>query len=144
MESRHTNNSYPYHLFLENMTTKQWLKIKSFIVDANNYLNGIFLSFDSLNLEFFPGFRLINNSTIFSQTLHQIPILSLLLYPSCTSILTLTVSRKQSIMSSMLLQLRLNYSLSDMGLTKLFKFWKLLISLSLPMLFIWYNISLTL
>jgi len=144
LESRHTNNSYPYHLFLENMTTKQWLKIKSFIVDANNYLNGIFLSFDSLNLEFFPGFRLINNSTIFSQTLHQIPILSLLLYPSCTSILTLTVSRKQSIMSSMLLQLRLNYSLSDMGLTKLFKFWKLLISLSLPMLFIWYNISLTL
>jgi len=58
--SRH-NNSGPHCLFLENMTTKQWLKIKSSIVDTNNWFNGIFLSFDSLNLEFFPGFRLIDN-----------------------------------------------------------------------------------
>jgi len=43
------------------MTDKQRLKIKSSIVDVNNYLNRIFSSFNSLNSEFSPGFRLINN-----------------------------------------------------------------------------------
>jgi len=42
------------------MTTKQWQKIKSSIIDTNNYLNRIFLPFDSLNHEFSPEFILID------------------------------------------------------------------------------------
>jgi len=40
---------------LKNMIFKQQQKIKSSIVDANNCLNGVFPSFDSLNSEFFSG-----------------------------------------------------------------------------------------
>jgi len=42
------------------MTSKQRLKIKSSIVDANNYLNGIFSSFDFLNSKFSPESRLVD------------------------------------------------------------------------------------
>ena len=42
------------------MTSKQQVIIKSSIVDANNYLNGIFLSFNSLNREFYLGNRLVD------------------------------------------------------------------------------------
>jgi len=41
------------------MISKQNIKIKSSIIDMNNQINGIFTSFDSLNLEFHPGNRLI-------------------------------------------------------------------------------------
>ena len=60
-ESRHANKSSLYCLSLENMITKQWLKIKSPIVDVNNHLNKNFPSFNSLNSEFSPGFKLIDN-----------------------------------------------------------------------------------
>ena len=40
------------------MTTKQWLKIKSSIIDTNNYLNGIFPSF---NKKLLFGFRIVDN-----------------------------------------------------------------------------------
>jgi len=40
--------------------SKQSIKIKSSIVDTNNQLNGIFTSFDSLNLEFHLCNRLID------------------------------------------------------------------------------------
>lgn len=42
------------------MISKQQQGIKSFIVDTNNCLNGIFPSFNSLNIEFCPGQRLID------------------------------------------------------------------------------------
>ena len=61
LENRHAKNSPTYCLSLENMTIKQWQKIKSSIVNTNNCFNGIFPSFDSLNYEFSPGFRLIDN-----------------------------------------------------------------------------------
>ena len=41
------------------MISKQKIKIKSSIIDMNNQINGIFTSFDSSNLEFHPGNRLI-------------------------------------------------------------------------------------
>ena len=63
---RHALLSYSHHLSLENMTSKQQQKIRSFIVDANNCLDGIFSSFDSLNSKFQPGLRLID---IFSSCL---------------------------------------------------------------------------
>ena len=74
LKSRHSKNTLPHYLFLENVTSKQQLKIKSFIVDANNYLNGIFPSFDSLNSEFSPRFRLIvnfSNQFFFHQANHK-------------------------------------------------------------------------
>ena len=40
---------------------KQWSKIKSSIVDTNNYLNEVFPSFDSLNKELSPGFHLVDS-----------------------------------------------------------------------------------
>ena len=46
---------------MENITEKQRLRIKSSVVNAKNYLNGIFSSFDSLNSEFSPDSRLVNN-----------------------------------------------------------------------------------
>ena len=42
------------------MTFKQRLKIKGSVIDTNNQLNGVFPSFNLLNNEFSPGFRLIN------------------------------------------------------------------------------------
>ena len=61
LENRHANNIYNYCLLSENMTSKQWLKIKSSIIDSNNCLDGIFLSFNTLNNKFFPSSRLINH-----------------------------------------------------------------------------------
>ena len=51
-----------HHCFsLEHMTSKQQAAIKSSIFDANSHLNGIFLSFDSLNKEFHLENRLVNS-----------------------------------------------------------------------------------
>ena len=42
------------------LISKQCLKIKSPIVDTNNYLNKIFPAFDNLNRELSPGFCLVD------------------------------------------------------------------------------------
>jgi len=42
------------------LTPKQYIKIKSFIVDTNNCLNSIFPAFNSLNQKLASGFHLIN------------------------------------------------------------------------------------
>jgi len=41
--------------------SKQQLKVKSSIVDANNYLDRIFSSFNSLYKELFSGLKLVDN-----------------------------------------------------------------------------------
>jgi len=43
------------------MITKQQIAIKSSVVDTNNHLNGIFLSFNFLNREFHQRNRLVNS-----------------------------------------------------------------------------------
>ena len=43
------------------LISKQYLKIKSLIVDINNCLNKVFPAFDSLNKELFPSFHLVDN-----------------------------------------------------------------------------------
>ena len=48
------------HLIIYYLIDKQWLKIKSPIIDINTYLNEVIPSFDSLNKEFSLGFCLIN------------------------------------------------------------------------------------
>jgi len=49
-----------YHLLLDKVTFKQRLKIKSSIVDVNNYLNGILSSFYLLYKELSPSFHLVD------------------------------------------------------------------------------------
>ena len=61
LENKHTKKFSIYYLSLENITIKQWKKIKSFIVNINNCLNGMFSSFDSLNCEFSPGLKFVDN-----------------------------------------------------------------------------------
>jgi len=60
LESQHSSHSILYCLSLENITSKQRLNIKSSVTDANTCLNGLFPSFNTLNSEFSPGFRLID------------------------------------------------------------------------------------
>ena len=64
LQSKYINNSCSCYFFLENMTFKQCLKIKSSIVDTNNCLNGVFSLFDSLNKEFsLVNFHFIKQTT---------------------------------------------------------------------------------
>jgi len=60
LEVRHSFNKEHHLLSMENITTKQKLKIKESIIDANNRLNGIFKSFDLFNREFSPINRLVD------------------------------------------------------------------------------------
>ena len=68
LEHQHSINSTPYCLFLEKMISKQRLKVKSSIIDANNYLNKILLSFNPLYKEFFPNFQLVSRSLMMDLT----------------------------------------------------------------------------
>jgi len=137
--------------FLKNMTFKQCFKIKSFIVDVNNCLNGIFPWFDTLNRKISPGSRLIDSfSSHFlfyqanckdkeSKTIWLLSFLMLaskitLPLQSLMSILSPIQPRRHFIMLSMSPWPKQNYLWSDVGLVRLFKS---LISLSLPMLFMW-------
>ena len=53
-------DSMPYCILLDNITLKQKLKIKSSIINTNNYLINIFPSFNLLYKELSPGFCLVN------------------------------------------------------------------------------------
>ena len=60
LEKEFSSLSY-HHFSLEYIISKQQAATKSSIVDANSHLNGIFLSFDSLNKEFYLENRLVNS-----------------------------------------------------------------------------------
>ena len=60
LESRHTKSSPTYQFSLKRLISRQQLVLKEHIVDANNRLNRVFPSFDSLCSEFSPGDRLID------------------------------------------------------------------------------------
>ena len=61
MEKEFSPLSLYHHFSLEYIISKQQAAIKSSIVNANSHLNGIFLSFDSLNKEFYLGNRLVDS-----------------------------------------------------------------------------------
>ena len=156
-------------IFLKaNMTSKQCLKIKSFIVNTNNHLNGVFPSFDSLNKEFSPRFRLID---IFSSWLsfhwanckdkesraaHIYKLNEVILHVSLsanTVIVVSDVSIRNNI-ATFIAHIhsysnpikktpwpKPSYSLSDGGLTKQSKSWMLLESSLSLILSIWHIIS---
>jgi len=60
LESRYSSYHNKHYLLMENLTSKQRLKVKSFIINANNRLNGIFYSFNPFNNKFSPEDRLID------------------------------------------------------------------------------------
>jgi len=60
LDEYHSKKAKPYCIKMAYLTSKQWLKIKSPIVDSNNCLNELFSFFDSLNREFSPGFCLVD------------------------------------------------------------------------------------
>ena len=62
------------HIIKSLLERKHNKKLKGFIVNINNYLNGIFSSFDSLNDIFHPRYRLID------------------IFPSCLSINIIMIS----------------------------------------------------
>jgi len=46
---------------MSNLTSKQYQKIKSSIINTNNHLNKVFLFFDRLHKELSPRFQLVDN-----------------------------------------------------------------------------------
>jgi len=60
LDKHHSKKATSYYIATCHLTPKQHVKIKSSIVNINNYLNGIFLAFDSLNQVLSPGFCLID------------------------------------------------------------------------------------
>jgi len=61
LDKHHSKKAKPHHMAMAYLMFKQCLKIKSPIMDSNNYLNKVFPSFDSLNKELSPGFCLVDN-----------------------------------------------------------------------------------
>ena len=65
LDHYHSNALNPYHLFLEKLSSKQRIKVKSSIVNANNHLNGILPLFNPLHKELMPGFQLVDTFSNF-------------------------------------------------------------------------------
>ena len=61
LDNQHSKKAKPHYLSLGNLISKQYLKLKSSVVDSNNYLNEIFPSFDNLYKELSSGFWLVDN-----------------------------------------------------------------------------------
>jgi len=60
LNNQHSRKAISHHIASSFLIPKQQAKIKSFIIDINNYLNEVISSFDSLNKELSLGFCLIN------------------------------------------------------------------------------------
>ena len=56
-----SKNTNSHQLSQGNLTSRQRQKLKSHVIDFNNYLNSLFPSFDSLYKEISSGFHLVDN-----------------------------------------------------------------------------------
>ena len=61
LDKYHSKRAKPYHRATSQLIAKQQSKIKSPIVEINNYLNEVYSFFDSLNKESFLGFHLVDS-----------------------------------------------------------------------------------
>ena len=61
MEDHHSKKAKSHCLSISKLTDKQWYKIKSSIVDSNNWLNKVFSVFNKLHKELSSSFRLVDN-----------------------------------------------------------------------------------
>ena len=60
IDEHHFKKALPYHIAISHLMAKQQLKVKSLIMDTNNYLNKVLSSFDSLNKELSLEFCLVD------------------------------------------------------------------------------------
>ena len=60
LNNHHLKNTKPHHFSIDNLINKQCLKVKSSIVDTNNYLNEVYSLFNRLHKELLPGFYLVD------------------------------------------------------------------------------------
>ena len=60
INEHHSKKALPYYITMSHLTAKQWLKVKSSIINTNNCLNKVLHSFNSLNKELSLGFYLVN------------------------------------------------------------------------------------
>ena len=60
INKHHFKKTLPYYIAMSHLTAKQWLKVKSPIINTNNCLNKVLHSFDSLNKELSLGFYLVD------------------------------------------------------------------------------------
>jgi len=58
LNDQHSKKTTPYCIAISLLTSKQQAKIKSLIIDINNYLNEVLPSFDFLDKELLSGFHL--------------------------------------------------------------------------------------
>jgi len=56
----HSKKTLPYYKATSYLIAKQWLKVKSSIMDINNHLNKVLLYFDSLNKNLSLGLCLVD------------------------------------------------------------------------------------
>ena len=61
MDKHLSKNTNSHQLSQGNLTSRQRQKLKSHVIDFNNYLNSLFPSFDSLYKEISSGFHLVDN-----------------------------------------------------------------------------------
>ena len=60
LDKHHSKKTLLHYIAMSYLMLKQCLKIKSSIIDINNWLNKVFSFFDSLNKEPFSDFYLVN------------------------------------------------------------------------------------
>jgi len=60
LDKHHSKKTSLHYIAMSDFMLKQCLKIKSSIIDINNWLNKVFSFFDSLNKENFSDFYLVN------------------------------------------------------------------------------------
>ena len=60
LETNLSSNTTSHQLSLNNLTPKQWFKIKGPVINIDNRFNEVFSSFDLFNKKFPPGYCLIN------------------------------------------------------------------------------------
>ena len=60
LETNLSSNTTSHQLSLNNLTPKQWFKIKGLVINIDNRFNEVFSSFDLFNKKFPPGYCLIN------------------------------------------------------------------------------------
>jgi len=61
LKDQHSKKTKPHQLSLKNLTSKQYQKIKSSVVDSNTRLNSLFPFFDNFHGELSAGFCLVDN-----------------------------------------------------------------------------------
>ena len=61
LDKQHSKKAVLHQLSLRNLTSKQYQKLKSSIVDSSNYLNGLFSLLNNLYKELLSGFQLVDN-----------------------------------------------------------------------------------